>query len=72
MATTNKKYFREFWQSKGGSHKRDPETDQLRRDRITALVIVAIMALVFAVIAALSASNGGVGGPEVFDPWIMP
>ena len=72
MATTSKKHLAELWQGKTKRPKRDPATEQLRRDRITALIIVGIMALFFAVIAILSALNGGTGAVETFDPWIMP
>ena len=72
MATTTKKHFSELWPRTTKRAKRDPATEQLRRDRITALIIIGVMALVFAVIAILSSIDGGATGTEVFDPWIMP
>ena len=72
MATTTKKHFRELWPRTTTRTERDPATEQLRRDRITALIIIGVMALVFAVIAILSSIGGGATGTEVFDPWIMP
>ena len=72
MVTTTKKHLGELWQGRTKRPKRDPATEQLRRDRITALIIVAVVALFFAVIAILSVLNGGTGGVDTFDPWIMP
>ena len=72
MATTTKKHLADLWPAKTKRPKRDPATEQLRRDRITALIIVGIMVLLFAVIAIMSALSGGTAGTETFDPWIMP
>jgi hypothetical protein len=72
MVAAHKKHLTELWQGRTKPPKRDPEAEQLRRDRITALIIVGIMALFFAVIAILSAFTGGPTGNEMFDPWIMP
>jgi hypothetical protein len=72
MASIPKTNWGGLWQHKTKPPKRDPETEQLRRDRVTALIIVGIMVLFFAVIAALSALSGGPTGNEMMEPWIMP
>ena len=71
MATVPKSHWALHWPHKAKTAQRDPAAEQLRRDRMTAFVIVGIMLVIFAVIATLAAISGGPAG-EMIDPWIMP
>ena len=73
MATLHKTHWLPRWRHESKSVTRDPAKEQLRRDRMTALIAIGISVLIVGLIVAI-ALLGGVApaGPEMMDPWIMP
>jgi hypothetical protein len=60
------------WRQRTKPAKRDPAAEQLHRDRLTALIVVGVVAVIFAALVALAAISGAPSGGETFDPWLMP
>ena len=72
MVTVSKRRWGLQWQHRTKPAKRDPDAEKLHRDRLTALVVVGIMAVIFAVIIAFAAISGVPSGSETIEPWMMP
>ena len=72
MATVSRYRWGPHWGHRTKPAERDPEAEQLHRDRLTALIVVGIMAVIFAVIIALVAITGVPSESETIDTWMMP
>lgn len=73
MATVHKTHWLPRWRHEPKRVKRDPAKEQLRRDRMTALIAIGISVLIIGLIVTLALLGfGAPAGTEMMDPWIMP
>jgi len=72
MATLPRPHWPLHWPHRTKRAKRDPAAEQLHRDRLAALIIFGIMAVIFAALIALAVIIGVPSGSETIQPWMMP
>ena len=72
MATVHKPHWGLHWHHRTTLEKRDPVAEQLHRDRITALMVMVILAIILAGIIALAVISGVPSDSRTITPWMMP
>jgi hypothetical protein len=72
MATVSKRRWGLHRRDRPKPAKRDADAEQLRRDRLTAVLVVVVMAVILAVLITIASISGLPSGSETIEPWMIP
>ncbi len=71
MASVPRPHWQLHWRQRTKPAKRDPTAEQLHRDRLTAVIVLSIVAVIVAAMIMLAAMSGWPAGRDPIQPWMM-